>query len=132
MEQVLNYLGVYDTIENSNIIEVLNKTDKLEPQEHQRYTNNISENEVLLSAINGKGCATFVDKIDRLLGNVETVYNFQIKLNNGAAIAWLHENGIVKEKSYNKSHCFIEALLSLKNVKRFGKKFGDLQTAAGK
>ena len=132
VEQVLNYLGVYDTIENSNIIEVLNKTDKLEPQEYQRYNNNISENEILLSAINGKGCATFFDKIDRLLGNAETVYNFQIKSNNGAAIAWLHENGIVKEKSYNKSHCFIEALLSLKNVKRFGKKFGDLQTAAGK
>ena len=132
VEQVLNYLGVYDTVENSNIIEVLNKTDKLEPQEYQRYSNNISENEVLLSAISGEGCATFYDKIDQLLGNTETIYNFQIKLNDGAAIAWLHANGIVKEKSFNKSYCFIEALLSLKNVKRFGKKFGDLQTVTAK
>ena len=68
---------VYDNIENSKIIEVLNKTDKLVPQEYQRYCNNISENEVLLSAINGKGCATFYDKIDQLLGKAETIYNFQ-------------------------------------------------------
>ena len=132
VEQVLNYLGVHDTIENSNTIEVLNKADKLKSEEYQRYKNNISENEVLLSAITGEGCAIFYDKIDQLLGNTETLYNFQIKLNNGAAIAWLHENGIIKEKSYDKSYCFIEALLSLKNVKRFGKKFGDLQTVAEK
>ena len=132
VEQVLNYLGVHDTIENSNTIEVLNKADKLKSEEYQRYKNNISENGVLLSAITGEGCAIFYDKIDQLLGNTETLYNFQIKLNNGAAIAWLHENGIIKEKSYNKSYCFIEALLSLKNVKRFGKKFGDLQTVVEK
>jgi GTP-binding protein HflX len=121
VEQVLNYLGVYDTVKNSNIIEVFNKTDKLEPEEYQKYTNTISENEVLLSAINGDGCAPFYDKIDKLLGHAETIYNFQIKFNNGAAIAWLHENGIIREKSYDKSYCFIKALLSLKNVKRFGK-----------
>ena len=44
----------------------------------------------------------------------------------------LYENGIIKEKSYDKSYCFIEALLTLKNVKRFGKKFGDLQTVVEK
>ena len=42
------------------------------------------------------------------------------------------DDGIIKEKSYDKSYCFIEALLSLKNVKRFGKKFGDLQTIVEK
>ena len=132
VEQVLNYLGVQDSTENSNTIEVLNKADKLELEEYQWHKNNVSDNKILVSAINGKGCSMFYDKIDQLLGNTETRYNFQIKLNNGAAIAWLHENGIIKEKSYNKYYCFIEALLSLKNVKRFGKKFGDLQTAVGK
>ena len=86
VEQVLNYLGVHNTIENSNTIEVLNKADKLESDEYQRYKNNISENEVLLSAINGKGCTVFYDKIDQLLGNTETLYNFQIQLNNGCLL----------------------------------------------
>ena len=60
---------------NNNIYGNLGSStgQKLELDEYQRYKNNISENEVLLSAINGKGCTVFYDKIDQLLGNTETL-----------------------------------------------------------
>ena len=128
VEQVLRHLGVNKHDTTSKIIEVLNKSDKLDPESYNQVKVNLSEDETLLSAMNGEGCYDFCLLIDEYLNIDEMTYKYQIKSKDSEAIAWLYEYGNVKNKLFNIDFCDITVSLSVVNANRFNQRFGDLQT----
>ena len=128
VEQVLRHLGVNKHDTTNKIIEVLNKSDKLDPESYNQVKGNLSEDEILLSAMNGERCYDFSLLIDEYLNIDEMTYKYQIKSKDSEAIAWLYEYGNVKNKLFNIDFCDITVSLSIVNANRFNQRFGDLQT----
>ncbi|MAZ99843.1 MAG: GTPase HflX [Rhodospirillaceae bacterium] len=127
VEQVLRHLGVNKHEATSRIIEVLNKSDKLDLEVHKQLKANSTTDEILLSAVTGEGCSDFCMLIDEYLNVDETVYNFQINSKDSGAIAWLYEYGNVKKKLFKIDCCNITVSLSVLNANRFSQRFGDLR-----
>ena len=62
-------------------------------------------------------------KIDDILSEDETIHSFALATTDGAAVAWLHENGNVRFTEIIDEKLFIEVFLSEKNANKFYKNF---------
>jgi 50S ribosomal subunit-associated GTPase HflX len=102
---------------------VLNKADRLPPDEHEsmsgtklpgaRLLADASQSAltpaVMVSGLTGEGLARLFDVIDEVVpfDALETV-KFRIPLRDGAAIALLHERGRVRAEDYDGNLCEME------------------------
>ncbi len=95
---VLEELGVDISENNKGFIEVLNKSDLLEPEEQEFYRNrtqNGTSSPFLASAITGSGCDTLAVLFDQLVtANYEEI-QLTLQHHDGATLAWLYEHGDV-------------------------------------
>ncbi|MBQ7633456.1 MAG: GTPase HflX [Alphaproteobacteria bacterium] len=105
--QVLDNLGLNEIQYADNYIEVLNKTDLLEPDERQSRQNKIKDktNVVLTSAYSGEGCEQLLDIIEQKLTSAHIRCQITFPLSDGKTAAWLHQNCRIEklENSENKN-----------------------------
>jgi GTP-binding protein HflX len=117
---VLGELGLGETVE-SGMIEVLNKIDLLGAAERAALLNQARRNQdsVPLSAVTGEGCAALVALFDQRFDADRAAVELDVPLSDGAAIAWLYQNGEVLNRRDDETRAHFAVRLSTADIGRF-------------
>jgi GTPase len=98
VKQVLSDLGISGAA-TQRIIEVWNKADLLEPAEAKRLSEVATRRgegaPVLVSALTGAGIPALLKEIERRLALGRESFKLTLAADDGAGLAWLHENAEV-------------------------------------
>ncbi|MGF1631172.1 MAG: GTPase HflX [Kiloniellaceae bacterium] len=130
VQAVLADLGISEAA--SHVLEVLNKADLLDAagQAHLRQRTADSENSVLCSALTGEGCAAVLALIDRRLSARRREATIALKLEEGAALAWLYDHGEVLARRDEGMSTEVDVKIARQDLERFLKKFaGSIENA---
>ncbi len=134
---VLDELGIDDEYDRP-VIEVWNKTDLIETEsgavlnqlalskKQEAKGTLVDPNVVPVSALTGRGLDYLYEEMDRILTAHHRVYCGSIEHAEGAALAWLHENGEVLEVTEQNNTQAISVRLSEKTAGQFEKQFSIL------
>ena len=125
VEAVLAELGIDDGDGSRQVIEVWNKTDRLDRQECLDLQQCRSAGRVPVSALDGSGCEQLVALLDMLLGREDRTLNYRVAPCDGAAIAWLHRHGQVLSQDMCGESLRVEVVLSDADARRFAGQFGE-------
>lgn len=126
--QVLEELGVIGEAalqgEGANpppIIEAWNKADLLDPDAaaHAREVALRQEDVILLSAVTGDGVEMLQRRMSDRLTAGSRIYSLALDSADGAAVAWLHENGEVMSMTEEDGRFHVEARLTDAVAARF-------------
>ncbi|QFY60050.1 GTPase HflX [Rhizobium grahamii] len=101
--RILKDLGIDEEEGDKRIIEVWNKIDRLEPEDHDAIVQKASgsENVVALSAVSGEGVDTLMDEISRRLSGVLTEATVHLPVDKLALLPWLYDHAIVGNREDN-------------------------------
>jgi GTP-binding protein HflX len=105
VERVLADLGIDVSAPDAKVLEVWNKIDALDPEQHEEVANAARRAErppVLVSAMTGAGVDTLLEVIDQRLAPGDEVLTLEIPAQAGALIHWLHGNTEVLERQTTK------------------------------
>ncbi|HXE17385.1 MAG TPA: GTPase HflX [Stellaceae bacterium] len=96
---VLEELGLGDKLLNGTI-EALNKIDLLDDERRNALTNQMRRNgaateAVAVSAVTGEGTADLLALIDARMAHDRDVVELDVKMSDGAGLAWLYAHGEV-------------------------------------
>lgn len=91
---VLHGLGLSQIEYSDKYAEIFNKADLLGETDSLYWKNKVcnSKNKVLLSALNGEGCASLLDLIEEKINACDMQYAVYIPLEYGEYMAWLYRN----------------------------------------
>ncbi len=131
VDLVLHELGLDET---PRMIEVLNKIDLLEPEERAAIVERTRRNAatVAVSAVTGDGIDGFLRHVEDELGQGSGIVEITLSGSQGAALAWLHENGKVLEKRYSDDgEVHLAVILDNADEERFRRQFGELMVGHG-
>jgi len=120
---ILADLGIPKQEGRLRVVDVFNKMDLLAPDSQPTTPEMVDQINLKISALTGYGCDELLVKIDDILSEDETIHNFALATTDGAAVAWLHENGNVRFTEIIDEKLFIEVFLSEKNANKFYKNF---------
>lgn len=144
VESILTSLGIEP--DDARLIEIMNKADLLDEDER----NNLREfalrrswegqnalklqginpeargGAVALSALTGEGVEDLLELLDEHLAKTVAVYEIDIPLSDGAALAWLYGHGKVLEKEEKRTRTHVKATLDQADFGRFLSKFGKI------
>ena len=129
VEAVLLELGFEDA---PRTIEVLNKIDLLDAEERAAVVERARRNVAIvpLSAISGEGCEQFLDCVEADLAQGSRVLELVLDGSEGAALAWLHQNGnVVDQNVGDGGEMRLSVILDEADEARFRRRFGE--TVAG-
>jgi GTP-binding protein HflX len=117
---VLRELGI-DPETDDRVVEVLNKIDRLAPDERARLSlrHERMADLVAVSALTGEGTDHLLDIIDRKLAADRSVVAFDIDLSDGGALAWLYRTGEVLDRHDEGSVAHVRVGLDPTAVARF-------------
>ena len=96
---VLRDLGVIDGEKAIPIITALNKIDLLEPDAREAAQGRDTETEVAISALDGTGVETLLQKVADLLQSASKLHAVRLNFADGRKGAWLHEHGEVVDRT---------------------------------
>ena len=115
-------LGI-DAEADGRIIEVLNKIDLLDPASRTRVRNSArrTRSEVALSAATGEGCGGLRTAIAAALSGGRKIVDLDVPLEDGAAISWLYERGVVHERRDDSALAHLKVGLNPADIGRFRK-----------
>jgi len=102
-------------IEVFNKIDNLNEDDRAEAHRKAKFDDSICA----LSALSGEGQDAFFDKITEILSNTHKTCAFEIKPEDGKALAWLYEHGDVINTAHEDDATTIEVIIAPANLSRF-------------
>jgi GTP-binding protein HflX len=126
--KVLQGLGVVEG--ERKLVEVLNKIDLLEPDVRDALlTRNkvasrmLTGEQMAVSAITGAGLDALRMSIDRLLGSQEQTVRLTLAVDDGAGLAWAHENGRVLERRQTDKGVYLVLAGDDAMVDRFSRRF---------
>ncbi|MEM1161365.1 MAG: GTPase HflX [Pseudomonadota bacterium] len=127
---VLKDLGLTDD-ELGGMVEVLNKTDLLEPADLETALNRAarSDTTLALSAKTGSGTGALLDVIEARLYPARHVMNLSLSHADGRARAWLYDHGAVAERSDNEAGTRLRLDITDREYAQFRKAFPDLPRA---
>lgn len=102
VETVLRQLDI-DPADESRLIEIWNKIDKLDEDRREQLVNMASrqsgnQRAYPLSAETGEGIDALLAAIESRLAAAKTVFNLVVDASDGAGVSWLHRNTEVIEK----------------------------------
>ncbi|HYG87986.1 MAG TPA: GTPase HflX [Azospirillum sp.] len=126
VERVLAELGI-DTAGDDRVLEVLNKTDQLEPTTraalmmrlaNQRFIGG-TERTVAVSAGLGLGLDELRNLLDRHLGDTRRVVDLEVDLADGRTLAWLYDKGQVLERHDEDGTARLRVVLEAGDLARF-------------
>lgn len=142
VEKILIDLGI--EADDARLVEVLNKTDLLDEDERnnlhdysKRQTWD-SQNAldvdgvnpkarggvVSVSALTGEGVDDLLAILDELLAAKSKLYEMDMQMSNGAALAWLYGHGNIIERKDKRTKTYLKVVLDQANLGRFISKFG--------
>ena len=98
---VLADLGLGDDEQKSRVVHILNKADRLADIDDRQALLNLFPGAVFTSALTGDGLDKALATIDAHLGADALDCTLSIGPNDGAASAWLHDNGNVTVTAVN-------------------------------
>ena len=98
--RILDDLGIDEKERAARIIEVWNKIDRLDPDNHDGILQKAAgrENVLPVSAISGEGVETLLDVISQRLSGVLTEAMITIPADKHAVVSWLYENAVVDSR----------------------------------
>jgi len=102
-------------INDFNYIEVLNKSDLLSDEEAELIKYNKTNNQVVLSALNGAGVEELLDLIEEKINLNTTVYQIEFGYDKSSIESWLYENTTVINKVYKEDTIGMEFKTSISN-----------------
>ncbi|MDB5411019.1 MAG: putative GTPase [Rhodospirillales bacterium] len=120
VHNVLGELGLGSKVEDG-LIEVLNKIDLLDADEHADLLNRNRRNHdvVPVSAVTGEGCAALLALLDQRLESDRAPVDLDVPLSDGAAIAWLYAHGEVVDRRDDETRAYLAVRLSQADLGRF-------------
>ena len=108
VEKILHELGIdpHDATHKRKLIEVWNKTDRLDAAERTRLQNIAErrppvERPVLVSAMTGEGIDALTAAIEARLAEGRVVIELNLDPADGAGVSWLHRHTEVIAKSFD-------------------------------
>jgi GTP-binding protein HflX len=95
--RILDDLGIDEKERSERIIEIWNKIDRLDPENHDGILQKAAgrANVLPVSAVTGEGVDTLLDIISQRLSGVLTEATITIPADKHAVISWLYENAVV-------------------------------------
>ncbi len=102
-------------INDFNYIEVLNKSDLLSNEEVELIKYNKTNNQVVLSALDGAGVEDLLDLIEEKININTAIYQIEFGYDKSSIESWLYENTIVINKVYNEDTIGMEFKTSISN-----------------
>ena len=120
--EVLAEMGLGD---DRRIVEVMNKTDLLEPDAKEILVEKLARDRdaVAVSAITGEGCADLLALLSTILSDSRFCHRFQLDFSDGAALAWLYAHGHVVDRQECERHVTVEVSLEPADAARFQRRF---------
>ncbi|MEM9060206.1 MAG: GTPase HflX [Pseudomonadota bacterium] len=124
VDAVLKDLGLGDEA-LAGMLEVLNKTDLLCPEDLSSVENRVARAPGLLSlsAVSGDGMQALLSEIDSKLFPVNLLSNLRIDHADGRAVAWLYEHGHVLDRADHDAGVSLTVELTTKEYRQFSKEF---------
>jgi GTPase len=121
VQAVLRDLGVIEGGEGAPIIEALNKIDLLEDEARDRLLEQTARDDdaVAISAATGEGLDRLQQLLSVTLQRSARVYEYRLRPEEGARIAWLHEHGEVVERRDEAGEVFVRVRLGDEARARF-------------
>lgn len=118
VEAVLHEIGIP---EHLHPIEVLNKIDLLSEETRTETINQADRDpqQIPLSALTGEGNERLLLAIDAALAAERLTVTLDLPLSDGAAIAWLYQNGEVLERSDDETEAHMQVRLAAADAARF-------------
>ncbi|HEX7969612.1 MAG TPA: GTPase HflX [Stellaceae bacterium] len=117
---VLADLGLGEVVEHG-LIEALNKIDLLDPEQRIWLLNQAQRNRdvVPISAVTGEGCDRLMELLDHRLEGDRQLVHLDLPVSDGAAIAWLYQNGEVVSRKDDEREAHVAVRLSEADLGRF-------------
>ena len=124
---VLSDLGIGPD-SDTNLIEVMNKIDLLDPGEHSRVSNQTDRRDdaVALSAVTGEGGDRFLELLDIYTGEFREIIDLPVKLSDGATISWLYRHGEVISRRDDEAFAHFQIGLDKPDIARLRKRIGNI------
>ena len=128
VETVLRDLGLTDVVDRG-LMEAWNKIDLLEGHRAEEILNQARRDGkvVTLSAVTGEGIGVLLNRLDETLAAERVLLSFDLKLEDGAALAWLYQHGDVVTRTDDEEFAHLLVRLDPIDAGRF-----EQQLAAGK
>jgi len=120
---VLRDLGLEERKLEEQTIEVLNKIDLLDLPERGEALAQGKSLKVAVSALDGTGCRELLEFLDEMLGAGDVTRTFELDAADGAALAWLYQNGQVVEREDRESEIHMKVRMSPVDAERFEARF---------
>lgn len=126
VEDILAQLGIGDAakepLENQpRIIEVMNKADLLNDEQltELRGISERRENMVMISAAQGDGITTLLQRIADMLQPESSILDIMLPFSDGKKLAWLYRHGTVLEQIETENGVQLQVKLSIDDASRF-------------
>jgi GTP-binding protein HflX len=116
---VLHDLGV-DTVSEGRILEVLNKIDKLAPEERKALRERAARSgAIACSALTGEGDEALLQAIEQRVSGVSEAVKLDVALSDGAGLAWLYSHGEVVSRHDDERLAHLSVRLDPADLARF-------------
>ncbi|MDY0874239.1 GTPase HflX [Dongia rigui] len=125
VEAVLAGLGLGHEITDA-MFEVLNKTDLLDDVRRDALLAQAERDPKLrpISAITGDGIAALLAAVDARLSAQRQTVGYQLRHEDGAAMAWLYAHGEVLDRTDTDENTEITVRLAPEDIQRFERQYG--------
>ena len=115
---VLKSLGLNEVEEQSNYIELLNKTDMLSQERQKNLKQNKKKNTLPVSALTGEGIENFLHQIDEILSEQNKTVSLNIPAADGALLSWLHQNALILNSRLHEDKLCLELKINEANLSK--------------
>jgi GTP-binding protein HflX len=130
--RILDDLGIHEKERAERILEVWNKIDRLDPENHDGILQKAAgrDNVLPVSAISGEGVDTLLDVISQRLSGVLTEATITIPADKQAVISWLYENAVVSNREdHEDGSVSLDVRLTDRQANELERKLGGPQPA---
>ncbi len=130
--RILDDLGIDEKERSERIIEIWNKIDRLDPENHDGILQKAAgrTNVLPVSAITGEGVDTLLDIISQRLSGVLTEATITIPADKHAVISWLYENAVVDgREDHEDGSVSLDVRLTDRQANELERKLGGPQPA---
>ncbi len=131
--RILDDLGIDEKERSERIIEIWNKIDRLDPENHDGILQKAAgrTNVLPVSAITGEGVDTLLDIISQRLSGVLTEATITIPADKHAVISWLYENAVVDgREDHEDGSVSLDVRLTDRQANELERKLGGPQPSA--
>ncbi|MBP2314488.1 GTP-binding protein HflX [Azospirillum soli] len=124
VHEVMRDMGI-DPDEDERVIEVLNKIDALDGESRDAVLAQTSRNPraVAVSALTGGGIDDLDLLLDQRMNAHRQVVDLSVKLDDGAALAWLYAKGEVLDRRDDEEQAHLHVAIDPADLARYEKRF---------